>query len=216
MLAFKNCGATSSNRPLACVPSCTWIGGQYTITVTQQLHKLKKLKNLYYFSSKATGWFHIWHVSSGIICYVYLYTWWQVSFVSKNDNSIELIMYSACWQKFSCCCIFFITCLAFIKNETLLLIRLKVHFSSSLFFAIRVKKFQCTFSSRLNSFAMNSNKVLIDFYSQFCSFRTLVAVSKKKIAYSIIRASFLTLTNQSTSKKTRVPLNQSEIVFYKN
>ena len=57
--------------------------------------------------------------------------------------------------------------LAFNKNETPLLIRLKVPFPSSLFLAVRVKKLQITFSSRLTSFSTNSNKVWIDFTHNF-------------------------------------------------
>ena len=82
-------------------------------------------------------------------------------------------------------------------------IRLKVPFSSSLFFAIRVKKLQITFPSRLNSFATNSNKVLIAFTHNF-ALSALVSLSVK--SFSRIRPSgyhFLTLTNQSASKKTR-------------
>ena len=104
--------------------------------------------------------------------------------------------------------------ITFIKNGAPLLIRLKVLFSSSLFFAIRVKKLQCTFSSRLNSFATNSNKVLINFTHNFAHSAPVSLSVKKFFAYSIIRASFLTLTNQSTSKKTHAP--QQKIVFYKN
>ena len=48
-----------------------------------------------------------------------------------------------------------------------MLIRLNVPFSSSLFFVIRVKQLKITFSSRLNSFSTNSNKVLIDFTHYF-------------------------------------------------
>ena len=75
--------------------------------------------------------------------------------------------------------------LAFIKNGTPLLIRLKVPFSSSLFLAIRVKKLQCTFSSRLNSFAMNSNKVLIDFTQNFAHSAPVSLSVKKFFAYAI-------------------------------
>ena len=92
--------------------------------------------------------------------------------------------------------------LAFIKNETPLLIRLKVPFSSSLFLAIRIKKLQITFSSRLTSFSTNSNKVWIDFTHNFAHSAPSLLSEKCFFPYSIIRASFLSLTNQSASKKT--------------
>ena len=95
-----------------------------------------------------------------------------------------------------------------------MLIRLKVPCSSCLFFVIRVKKLQLTSSSRLNSFATNSSKVLIDF-----THSAPVLLSVKKFFESlIILASFLALTRTPQSKLAVkiAPLNQSEILSYKS
>ena len=84
----------------------------------------------------------------------------------------------------------------------LILIRLKIPFSSSLFFAIRVKKLQLTFSSWLNSFATNSNKVLIDFTHNFAHSGPGF-LSVKVFPIFDHPCIILTLTYQSASKKTR-------------
>ena len=99
--------------------------------------------------------------------------------------------------------------MAFIKNGTLMLIRPKVPFPSSLFFAIRVKKPQITFSSRSHSFATNSNKSF-DFTHNFAhlALGSLSVKSFSRIPSS--RHHFLTLTNQSGSKKTRRQNHASE------
>ena len=70
--------------------------------------------------------------------------------------------------------------LAFIKNETPLLIRLKVPFSSK-------KKLQTTFSSRLTSFSTNSNKVWIYCTPNFA--HSAPGFSLGKMLFSRIRSS---------------------------
>ena len=69
--------------------------------------------------------------------------------------------------------------LAFIKNETWLLIGFKVPISSSLFLAIRVKKLQIACSSRLTS--------LIDFTHNFA--HSAPGLPLEKMFFSRIRSS---------------------------
>ena len=85
--------------------------------------------------------------------------------------------------------------LVFIKNGTQLLIRLKVPFSSSLFLAIRVKKLQMTFSSRLTSFSTNSNKVWIDF------------------THNLTHSAPCLLSKKQTNKQTKIVISGKPSLF---
>ena len=106
---------------------------------------------------------------------------------------------------------------AFIKNGTPIQIRLKVPFSSNLFFTIRVKKLQITFSSRLNSFSTNSNKVLIDFTHNFAHSAPGSLLVKSFSHNRSSRHHFWHWPIKAPQGKPAVkiaPLSQSEIVSY--
>ena len=110
-----------------------------------------------------------------------------------------------------CVCMYFY---GILKNGTPMLIRLKVAFSSSLFLQSGLKSLNYLLI-KVNSFATNSNKVLIYFTHNFAHLVPAL-LSVKSFLYSIIRASFLTSIDQLECLQENAvkiaPLNQSEIV----